>query len=240
MEFKMCCKCKQKKPVSEFYISKEKPVYRCKICEILYHEKKVREKLVYKPITDLIEEVDGVIIKEQWKPIIGGYESKYEISSFGRVKSLARKRVPQDVLMITSINSDGYVKVTLYDNNKIRKQFSVHILVGKHFIDNPDSKREVNHKKGNKRDNRYWELEWATHSENIQHSVDMGLTLRGMQSSSHKLKDSEVLEIFKSPLSLRKIAKLYNVGASTISSIKLGKSWSHLTIFKSLNVGAPA
>jgi hypothetical protein len=51
----------------------------------------------------------------------------------------------------------------------------MHRLVAIHFIPNPDNKPQVNHKKGNKFDNRATELEWSTISENHLHAFETGL-----------------------------------------------------------------
>ena len=64
----------------------------------------------------------------------------------------------------------GYLRVKIH-NRCVR----VHILVAKAFIPNPDNKPEVNHKKGEKRDARASQLEWATPSENTKHAWEKGL-----------------------------------------------------------------
>lgn len=55
------------------------------------------------------------------------------------------------------------------------KHYSMHRLVATHFIPNPENKRTVNHKDGNKLNYRDDNLEWATDSENIQHAYDNGM-----------------------------------------------------------------
>ena len=72
-------------------------------------------------------------------------------------------------------NRAGYIGIKLtkiIDDNdvKIKKHFRIHQLVAIAFIPNPENKPEVNHL-GDKTDNRVCMLEWATKSENCQHSV---------------------------------------------------------------------
>lgn len=66
----------------------------------------------------------------------------------------------------------GYPYVTLRKNGKNFTK-TVHRIVAEAFIPNPDNKATVNHKNGNKQDNRLENLEWATQSENVKHSYDV-------------------------------------------------------------------
>lgn len=111
-------------------------------------------------------------MEEIWKDI-KGYEGKYQISNLGRVKSLNYNT------KILKYNSDGhgYLKVILYKNNK-RKSHRVHRLVAEAFIPNLEDKNQVNHINGNKQDNRAFNLEWCTAKENVQHSLNTGLSER--------------------------------------------------------------
>ena len=65
--------------------------------------------------------------------------------------------------------STGYMYVGLGKNHKTHPKL-VHRLVAETFIPNPENKREVNHKNGNRSDNRVENLEWCTRSENQIHS----------------------------------------------------------------------
>lgn len=112
---------------------------------------------------------------EHWKPI-PGYEGMYEVSDLGRVKSLARTvvmyegvtRQTKDRILRTSLQGCGYVFATLCKEGKARPNL-VHRLVAQAFVPNPDNKPQVNHKDGNRTNNRADNLEWVTSSENNLH-----------------------------------------------------------------------
>lgn len=114
---------------------------------------------------------------EIWKDIVG-YEGLYQVSNFGRVKSLAKVdrvgRFHPEQLKVQVNNGIGYLVVNLKHNGK-QQMRSVHRLVAEHFISNDLELPEVNHIDGNKSNNVVNNLEWCTHSENIQHAVDTGL-----------------------------------------------------------------
>ena len=71
-------------------------------------------------------------------------------------------------------DTDGYLQVRIFDRGRGRLTF-VHRLVAETFIDNPNGYSEVNHVNGNKKDNRFSNLEWCTRSGNIRHAHDTGL-----------------------------------------------------------------
>lgn len=71
-------------------------------------------------------------------------------------------------------NNKGYRTVNLY-NNGMKTTIGVHRLVAEQYINGGDSELTVNHRDGNKHNNRPDNLEWATYSENELHAHRMGL-----------------------------------------------------------------
>lgn len=104
---------------------------------------------------------------EQWKQVIG-YEGLYEVSNYGNVRNANSGHV-----LSQSNTTTGYKKVELYKNG--RKSLKVHRLVAFAFINNVDGKPYINHKNGNKADNRVENLEWSTQKENVNHAICTGL-----------------------------------------------------------------
>lgn len=110
--------------------------------------------------------------KEIWVDI-KGYEREYKISSFGTVKSLKRfckhsqnvlRIVPERILKVDK--TGDYCTVSL----RSKEKHFLHRLMAISFIPNPENKPQVNHKDGNKFNNKLSNLEWNTRSENQFHA----------------------------------------------------------------------
>ena len=72
------------------------------------------------------------------------------------------------------LSKSGYLQVSIKidETNKFANRY-IHRLVALYFIDNPENKREVNHKDGNKENNNVENLEWVTSSENQIHKHEI-------------------------------------------------------------------
>lgn len=112
---------------------------------------------------------------EKWRDITG-YEGLYQISNYGRVKSLSKYKAKQ-VIIMKPHKDKCYRYVIKLCKNARAKSFYIHRLVGMYFIPNPDNKPEINHKTPITPalcDNRYTELEWCTSSENSKYTILCG------------------------------------------------------------------
>lgn len=111
---------------------------------------------------------------ELWK-VIPEFEN-YEISNFGRIKSLLKwdiskkKYIKRESILTPVDNGSGYLIIGLRKNCK-RKNFYIHRLVADAFIENPKKLKYVNHIDYNKSNNNVSNLEWCTQKENVQHSI---------------------------------------------------------------------
>lgn len=118
---------------------------------------------------------------EVWVDLFGTCD-KYKISNMGRIISIFKYKKfdgiepRQDRIKLLSLNTspNQYYSVLLTLNG-IKKDFRVSRIVAETFIPNPENKSDVNHKNGNKHDNRVSNLEWCTRGENIKHAYDTGL-----------------------------------------------------------------
>lgn len=110
-------------------------------------------------------------MQEIWKNI-SGYKN-YQVSNFGRIKSLNYNKTKYTKILKPDIRRD-YLSVTLYKNG-VRNRFQVHRLVAIIFLPNINNLPCVNHIDGNKQNNRIDNLEWCTYKENINHSIKINL-----------------------------------------------------------------
>lgn len=167
---------------------------------------------------------------EQWKPI-AGFETRYQVSSLGRVRSLDMlingSHRHGRVLTIRN-RSDGYQDVMLNVNKKCYRP-KVHRLVAEAFIVNPMKLPEVNHKDEDKTNNTVENLEWCDRRYNNRYH---NLTKRRAKSLKIAVVMTDGNERRKFS-SVRSAAKLLGISASGIyDCINHKKKTTHGMIFE--------
>lgn len=120
-------------------------------------------------------------MEEVWRDI-RGYEGLYQISNYGRIKSLKRKWTSKDIIKTPSIDRYGYPCISISNGHRgtsVKK--SIHRIVCETFIPNPNNLPQVNHKDENKTNNFVWvnddgtidmeksNLEWCDAKYNINY-----------------------------------------------------------------------
>lgn len=112
---------------------------------------------------------------EIWRPVVG-YEGLYDVSSLGRVKSLERlslsgKHIRERILK--PLSTAGYPGVTLH-RERIQTRHYVHRLVAAAFLGPCPEGQEVRHKDGGRDYPGLSNLEYGTHTENMQDMIRHG------------------------------------------------------------------
>ncbi|CAL5975620.1 HNH_endonuclease [Hexamita inflata] len=106
------------------------------------------------------EEIFQEELIEEYRDI-DGYPN-YEVSNFGQVRNKTTGRILKPIQ-----RADGYQVINLCQN-KIIKQYLIHQLVSKSFIENPDNYSEIDHCDGVRSNNNVWNLRWVSHRENLK------------------------------------------------------------------------
>ena len=184
--------------------------------------------------------------KEIWADI-GGCDSVYQISNFGNIRSWIKqgsknkKRTPFSKLLKLSTNKGGYKVCNIALRTIKKKSVLVHRMVAEAFIPNPQHFRVVMHKDDDKSNNHFLNLEWGTHSKNNSDALSRSIrkAARGSRLNKSALTDEDVLFIFKSSESDRSLSKKFGVNHTTISAIRSGKSWNHVTKLKCTRKSKP-
>lgn len=117
---------------------------------------------------------------EEWKPI-PGWEGSYEVSTYGRVRSVPRLVVPKGHVkavrfpgrVLRAAPVRGYLAVSL--NSPSRKQTKkIHRLVLEAFVGPPPEGHQGCHRDGSKLNNRLENLYWGTISQNSRDAIRHG------------------------------------------------------------------
>jgi len=95
----------------------------------------------------------------EWKKV--SRNTNYSINKAGQI----RNDKTGNIKKVYVNKQNGYLTVDLYSNNKPQK-VTVHRLIAEAFIPNPDNKPCIDHKDGDRQNNKLSNLRWSTYSEN--------------------------------------------------------------------------
>jgi NUMOD4 motif/HNH endonuclease len=156
---------------------------------------------------------------EIWKTI-KGYEN-YEISNYGRVKSLNYLRTKKERIIKLGLADDEKYFIAFIYSGKKRCGKQVHVLVLEHFVGPKPLGMQACHNDGNSKNNYYKNLRWDTPTNNVLDRVKHG-TL--------KLTHENIDYIRKNPLKLSqcKLAAKFKVNQSQISRVINRRIWNYL------------
>ena len=159
----------------------------------------------------------------EWREI-PGFEGRYNCSDNGDIYSLV-----SGIILSATENNHGYMQVSLHKNGK-QNQLIVHRIIAMVFLGECPIGLQVNHRDGDKANNCVSNLEYVTPAENIAHATRSGLRdNRGEKNPSSKLTAvnvSSIRDLLDSDeFNQVQIGRMFGVEKSTISCIKLGKTW---------------
>lgn len=177
---------------------------------------------------------------EQWRPVVG-YDGIYEISDYGRVKSLERivinsrnqHRTLKAKMMKVAPHKgqSGYIVVGMSKGDGTpRRLITIHRIVAIAFHPNPNNHKVVCHIDDNPQNPHARNLRWGTYTENTQQSVLSGrhkcvdmITATHIRSLLITYRDQCCISkgLLKLPAgAINSIAAQYNVSYNSIVNIR--------------------
>lgn len=183
----------------------------------------------------------GVEITEKWVDFIGEVDN-YKISSFGRIWSLGRVKIRsngyslriKERILKQSYNQ-GYAIIRMTCGNGVIMSKRVHRLVAIHFIDNPFTLPEINHKNCIRSDNRFDNLEWCSHKYNNRYAYLLGnkKPCAGEVNGRSKLTENQVLKMRlmkeNNPKTTNEeLSVVFGISRAVVSRVINRTSWKHI------------
>lgn len=172
------------------------------------------------------------IFIEEWRPVLG-YEGFYEVSNYGRIKSLPRmarykatlRSVPARFLQLR-IGTHGYLATQLYKNKAV-KTMTVHKLVAQAFLGPRPFGLFVHHIDFDRLNNHAWNLTYVLFLENLRHRN----LCKGERMHSSKLRTVDIPTIrqfVRGGMSHAQIGRMFSVSDAAVRDIAHGKTWKHV------------
>jgi hypothetical protein len=178
--------------------------------------------------------------EERWLPVVG-YEGLYEVSDFGRVRSLDRLLWRP----ATSTRSGHYANLS---GRILRPSFNqgrpgvnlcgdqrifalVHSLVMRAFVGPRPKNLEVAHWDGDPSNNRLKNLRYASSKENSADAIRHNTLANGERHPGSKLSDNDVALIrieLKNGRFQKDVAEQFGVSRTAISAISTGRNWKFI------------
>ena len=150
------------------------------------------------------------------------------VNELGEVFREGKKLTPH-----SSGAGDKYYRQRIYNLDGTVYRKDIHRLVAETWLPNPNNLPCVNHKNGNKRDNRVSNLEWCTFQHNNQHAFDTGLNGNVLEGHHRAvLTNTEIHELCKLMQDGGRNCEIANnpsITASMLSDIKARRRWVEIS-----------
>ncbi|AZA73545.1 NUMOD4 domain-containing protein [Chryseobacterium indoltheticum] len=167
---------------------------------------------------------------EEWKEI-KGYEGKYLISNYSRVKSI----VSRINMILKKTISSGRYQIILHDKRSRKKSYLTGRLVAIHFIREPKINEVLKYRDKNYHFDAFFNLEWIAKKDSSKAAFSSGSWPhnhgKGFNNGMTKLKANEVVEIRQKKaegLSVKQLSDEYKVAESSIQMIIRGRRWNNI------------
>lgn len=133
-----------------------------------------------------------------------------EVSNFGRIRNIKTNR-----MRATPTSKRGYPVFSIKENGK-QRLITVHRCVASAFIPNPTNLPQVNHKDGDKTNNKVSNLEWVSSRENMIHARTIGLHVSDGDKAVMQIKDGRTVAIYKS---MSEASRVTGINRGNIASV---------------------
>lgn len=174
---------------------------------------------------------------EEWKPVVG-FESCYEVSNQGRVRSLPRvvdsmnrwgpvRLTLKGKLLALLTDQNGYLKVLLSQKGRATNKL-VAVLVAEAFLGQRPKGLFVLHSDGNAKNNYVANLRYGTQAENMRDSMVHGTRPYGSWHKCARLTEKAVRYIRASKDTNAALARKYGVDTSTVRLARIGQTWKYV------------
>ena len=172
-------------------------------------------------------------MNEVWHEV-RGYYGLYEASDLGRVKRVKTRGGRPTSRILKEGRNRGYAKFVLCQFNE-RRTVAAHRVIWEAFNGPIPFGMQINHKDGDKLNNRLSNLELCTPSENTLHAfrvlkVSPNINpQRGTKNGRAKLDEGSIRiirQLRAEGVTQQNIAKKFGVCQATISNVLLGKFWT--------------
>ena len=175
---------------------------------------------------------------EEWEEIVTRKPTRrvyYEVSNFGRLRSVNKKTGKEKLLSGASIGK-GYKRLSIRLEDGSSQSFYVHRLVAEYFLEKPDSsdKTWIIHRDKNKKNNHYENLKWVTKEELTQWHIESGVYDMSQKRRSPKAKMTEdkvkllLKRVAEGKTKHSIIAKSFGISMVQFRKILKGESWRHV------------
>ncbi len=186
--------------------------------------KSIEKKRNLIPITD-----------EEWR-MVPKSDDRYEVSSYGRIKSYCNDKVNGQVLK--QIDVKGFLSVRLTIEGK-RKTYYTHKITAELFVEKTSPLQEVvTHIDSKIKNNYYKNLKWQTKAEHYEtimkrlKTINIGRKGR-VTNSNLKEEDVAVLKsMLKKGVTQSYVAKMFCISEMQVTRIKRGENWGHVKPLK--------